>query len=74
MQIVTAIAAFLTIWCVTLFVILPFGIETEENPEEGWDKGAPREHKIQKKLLISGVLAFVLFCFWMMIATIFDIP
>ena len=41
MEVVSHIAAFLTIWCVALFLVLPFGIESEENPEPGWDEGAP---------------------------------
>ena len=59
MQIVTAIAAFLTIWCVTLFVILPFGIETEENPEEGWIKVLRASIRFKRSCLFLG---FSLLC------------
>ena len=56
-QVVTGLIAFMTIWCLTLFVVLPFGIRPEEEPGEGWDKGAPREHRIGFKLAVSAAVA-----------------
>ena len=68
MPIVTSIAAFLTIWCVALFVVLPLGVEREENPDPGWDPGAPRRHRIGLKLAGSFALTVVLFAVWRFVA------
>ncbi|MGR4000781.1 MAG: DUF1467 family protein [Alphaproteobacteria bacterium] len=74
MGVVTGIAAFLSIWCIALFLVLPFGIESEDSPEAGWDAGAPREHRIGLKLVSSFILSAVLFVVWRIVAGVLGWP
>ncbi|MDA7985145.1 MAG: DUF1467 family protein [Alphaproteobacteria bacterium] len=74
MALVTGIAAFLTIWCVVLFLVLPFGVEAEDDPEVGWDAGAPREHRMGLKLVSSFIVSAVLFVVWRVVAGVMGWP
>ena len=72
MGLVTGIAIYFVIWWITLFVVLPFGVEQNKNVKEGNDPGAPVQHGILKKMAINTVLALIL---WSIIYVIdvFDI-
>ena len=48
------------IWFFSLFLVLPFGIRREENPEPGHDTGAPKNPAVLKRLLATSLVAFVL--------------
>ena len=64
MGLITGIAVYFVIWWITLFMVLPFGIERDQNIEEGNDPGAPVKHRILIKFVINTLLAFV---FWIII-------
>ncbi len=49
---------YLATWWITLFVVLPFGVERDDYPQAGHDSGAPIKANIKKKFLINSVLAF----------------
>jgi predicted secreted protein len=49
------------LWFFSLFIVLPFGIKREENPEVGHDTGAPKNPALLKRFLATSLLAFV---FW----------
>lgn len=61
MNIAGAVIAYLLIWWVLLFTVLPFGAtsahELGEDVGEGHDPGAPKTQTLGKKLLITTVLA-----------------
>lgn len=61
MNVVGAIIAYLLIWWVVLFTVLPFGAksahEAGEAVEPGHDPGAPMSQRIGRKLLITTVVA-----------------
>ena len=59
MSLVTGTAIYFVIWWITLFMVLPFGVEQDENVEEGNDPGAPVRHRILLKLTINTILAFI---------------
>jgi len=59
MSLVTGMAIYFTIWWLTLFLVLPFGVKRDENVEKGNDPGAPVRHQIFLKLFINTVLAFI---------------
>ena len=44
MGLITGIAVYFVIWWITLFMVLPFGIERDGDIEEGNDPGAPVKH------------------------------
>ena len=60
MGLVTGVAIYFVIWWITLFVVLPFGVEQNKNVKEGNDPGAPVQHRMFKKMAINTGLAFVL--------------
>ena len=64
MGLVTGFAIYFVIWWITLFVVLPFGVERNQNVKEGNDPGAPVQHRMLKKMAINTGLAFVL---WLII-------
>lgn len=61
---VTGSAIYFILWWITLFIVLPFGVQTQENVEEGHDPGAPVKSHILLKMGINTVLAFAL---WLVI-------
>jgi predicted secreted protein len=51
---------YLIIWWITLFIVLPFGVERQTDNIEGQDTGAPQKPRILLKMAINSVLAFVI--------------
>lgn len=72
MSLITGCAIYFIVWWITLFIVLPFGIERDRNVESGNDPGAPTNHGMMRKLIANTLLAFVI---WLIIYTIdtFDI-
>ncbi len=71
MTLVSGIATYAIIWWLTLFVVLPFGIVTQEevgNVEEGSAPSAPVRPQIFRKLLITTAASAVVFAgvFWLL--------
>ena len=64
MGLVTGIAVYFVVWWITLFMVLPFGIEREINVKEGNDPGAPVKHRVLIKFAINTVLASII---WLII-------
>ena len=60
MGLVTGVAIYFVIWWITLFVVLPFGVEQNQNVKQWNDPGAPTQHRMLKKMAINTGLAFVL--------------
>jgi predicted secreted protein len=57
------IAVYVVIWWLTLFTVLPFGVRSQtesENVVEGTDPGAPAAHLMGRKLLITTLIAGVI--------------
>jgi predicted secreted protein len=58
MDFVGGLVAFVIIWVVVLFVVLPFGVRQPDEPEEGHMPGAPDNPRIGVKFAITtGVTA-----------------
>ena len=57
---VTGIAAYLVIWWVVIFAVLPWGVRRDEQPLPGVDPGAPAQPRLLVKLvattLVSGLV------------------
>jgi len=61
-----SLATYFTLWWVTLFVTLPFGVKSaSETPDavlpKGVDKGAPMAPMMAKKLLATTLLSALIF-------------
>ena len=57
MSIVEAIVVFAIVWWLFFFMLLPWGVERNDAPEEGHDAGAPVRPRLVRKALAATVLA-----------------
>ncbi len=68
MTLTTALAAFFLIWWVSLFAVLPWGVQSQHESGEmapGTDPGAPTNFRLGRKLIWTTVVAVVIYaaCF-----------
>ena len=56
---ITHLAIYFVVWWITLFIVLPFGVQRDEAVSGGNDPGAPVSPRIGIKLLVNTVLALV---------------
>ena len=65
MKIGTAIAIYFVVWWIVLFAILPMGVknahEAGETTLEGNEPGAPVEHQMGRKAVITTVVSAIVF-------------
>lgn len=65
MNLLSAIAVYFIIWWLMLFLTLPFGVrsahEAGEAVEQGNEPGAPVQHHLQRKMIVTSLLAAVVF-------------
>ncbi|MEZ5799884.1 MAG: DUF1467 family protein [Nitratireductor sp.] len=67
MSLFTAFAVYFIIWWLTLFIVLPFGIQSQAEAGErlqGTDPGAPVNPRLWRKLLINTLVAGLVFAIW----------
>lgn len=68
MSIASFVVVFVISFWLTLFFVLPIGVQRDDSPEEGNDPGAPKFHMIGKKMLWSACSASVLtFVYWYLV-------
>jgi predicted secreted protein len=60
MPILGRIFVYMVIWWVVLFVVLPWGVKREENPEAGHDPGAPVNPHLKAKLIATSLVALAI--------------
>jgi predicted secreted protein len=60
MGIVTLIAVYFVLWWLVIFMVLPFGVRRDADPEHGNDPGAPRYPMLMRKFLWTSVITAVL--------------
>lgn len=58
---VSGTVTFLVIWWIVFFMVLPWGVQRDEDPETGHDAGAPVRPRIFTKMAITTGIAIVLF-------------
>jgi predicted secreted protein len=59
---------YLLIWWVTLFMILPLGVERHTETGQGFDAGAPKFANLKKKLLLNtAVSGVILAVIWILV-------
>jgi predicted secreted protein len=57
---VQAIVAYVVIWWVVIFAVLPFGIKSVEQGEPGHDAGAPANPRLLLKAGITTIIASII--------------
>jgi predicted secreted protein len=53
-------AAYVIIWWVVIFMVLPFGVRRVDAPEPGHDAGAPQNPRLKLKVAVTTVVAALL--------------
>ncbi len=56
----TGLMVYLMIWWTILFAVLPLGVKRLENPGRGQDPGAPQRPQLQRKAIITSLVAAIL--------------
>ena len=56
----SGIVVFVIIWWLVLFMVLPWGIRRDEDPEPGNEPAAPANPMLWRKALITTAIAIVL--------------
>ena len=54
------IVIFVIIWWLVLFILLPFGVQTEDKVVKGNDPGAPKNPMLKKKIYLTTLISFFL--------------
>lgn len=57
MTLVSGTMVFFIIWWIVLFMVLPFGVSIDENPQKGFATSAPKNPNLKKKFLMTTILA-----------------
>jgi predicted secreted protein len=57
MSIFQGVVAYVVIWWVVIFAVLPFGIQPIAEGEIGHDAGAPAQPRLGRKIAITTVIA-----------------
>lgn len=60
MTLVGGLVAFVIIWTIVLFTVLPWGVRPPENPEPGHMPGAPDNPRIGLKFVVTTGISAVL--------------
>ena len=64
MSIATLLAIYFITWWVVLFMVLPWGVRSQDESgavEPGTEPGAPVAHRLARKFLMTTIVASVLF-------------
>jgi predicted secreted protein len=64
MQLLSAFAIFFIIWWTVLFTVLPFGVRSQVESKDtvlGTERGAPSDSRIKFKLMITTLIAIIIF-------------
>ena len=54
------IVIFVVIWWLVLFMVLPFGIQKDDETVGGNDPGAPKNPMLKKKIILTSIISFFL--------------
>lgn len=64
------VVIYFLLWFFSLFIVLPFGIRREENPELGHDPGSPANPALLKRFVATSILAFILWAIFFYVTEI----
>jgi predicted secreted protein len=72
MSLATAIAIYFIIWWVVLFAVLPWGVRSQHEGgaiAPGSDPGAPVMPRLKRKLVLTTMVAAIVFALWYVVYT-----
>ena len=55
-----SIFIYMVLWWVVLFMVLPWGVRRQENPEPGHDPGAPAMPHLGRKIIVTSLITLVI--------------
>lgn len=58
---VSGLVAYVIIWWMVFFMVLPWGVQRPEDPEPGHEAGAPEKPRIITKMAVTTGIAAVVF-------------
>ncbi len=61
------IVIFVIVWWLVLFIVLPFGVQRDDNAIKGNDPGAPKDPMLKKKIYLTTIISFFLSILFSMI-------
>ncbi|MCY6380470.1 DUF1467 family protein [Hoeflea prorocentri] len=76
MTILTAIAVYFIIWWITLFAVLPIGVRTQADESDvtlGTTESAPLRLQMRKKLVLTSIVAAIIFAIYFVLTEAFGI-
>ena len=69
MNLVTGVIVYACLWWVIFFMMLPIGVERDRAPQKGNDPGAPVKANLKKKVIITTLVALILWAVYGYILT-----
>jgi len=72
MSLATAVAIYFLIWWTVLFAVLPWGVRSQQeggSVAPGTDPGAPAIPRLKRKLVLTTIVAALVFALWYAIYT-----
>jgi predicted secreted protein len=72
MSLATAVAIYFLIWWTVLFAVLPWGVRSQQeggSVAPGTDPGAPSMPRLKRKLVLTTIVAALVFALWYAIYT-----
>ncbi len=54
------IVIFVVIWWLVLFMVLPFGVQKDNEIVRGNDPGAPKNPMLKRKIILTSIISFFL--------------
>jgi predicted secreted protein len=68
MDFMTTFFIYLLVWWVTIFTVLPLGVERNSETGKGHDAGAPVRPDLKKKLILNSILsAVIVLVIWLLV-------
>jgi predicted secreted protein len=65
---VTAVAAYVVIWWVVIFAVLPWGMRSIGSNDQGLEPGAPQNPHVLRKLVITTIVTTIIWGAFVLIA------
>jgi predicted secreted protein len=65
---ITAAAVYLVIWWIVIFAVLPWGMKAIDRNDNGFDPGAPQNPRIVRKVVITTIVATIIWGVFVLVA------
>ena len=70
MSLPIALATFVVVWLISLFMVLPFGAKPQSDPVPGTPESAPEKPRMWTRALVTTLLASVIWIvIWLVVTT-----